>query len=619
MDSFELIKDIEGKNNLSFKKLKKEDTNRIGSKVDDFEIFRKLGEDGSYKVYKVRSKINKQIYTMKKLNMKKLKDNNINVYWIFLHEIRILSELTQMSNHVNLVKYYNYFEEGEFIYILIEYIGNGNMKNFIEAHKKVGSHIPEEQLWNIFLQCMKGLSFLHKMRVIHINIKPENLLMDNNMTIKLGNFGFPYIENVEDKKPILIENYENKEKDDVYAMGVSFFEMCYYHVPKSSISKKDSNGDYYIIFEKFEEPEDVDVHYSKELLHIIGLMVEDKDKRKNSEYFLEMIKKEFYKKYSNNNSLDAIIRCLYSFKELTKYYLNIGEPNKSKPITNAYRNCLKSFTAPTLKSWYNSIKIFGELLSSENTKFNIAKEIEPKLILTLIIHKLHNEINDDVKSYKMNQYYMKSAEENLKTNDAEMLIHFGNEFFTKFNSYISKKFLGLIKNIYKCTFCNLITYSFSICLFFTFDLETFNNKNMLDGKLNIEKCFNLQKSIEKFSQKYCIKCQNKTNHSQLKNIYSLPDYMIISIKRGFDNSIKYPVEYKEILDLSNISDLKGKKYKLVGSRNKNYNNGKYYSIFNFNKNYFKCEGLNIKIINTNGIFNDSQGELIILLYESINN
>ena len=639
MASFKLIEDIDGKNYLSLENEKKEeDPNTIGSKIDDFEILQQLGEGNLYKVYKVRSKINNQIYAMKKLNIKELKENNVKSYKLYLIEIKFLSEFTQKSNQVNIAKYYNHFEEGDFIYIIIEYIENGDMKSFIEAHKKEGRYIPEEDLWNIFFQCMKGLSFLHKNRVIHRNIKPENLFIDNNMTIKLGGFEFNFLKNVEeDKEPKIMtrtcglslgfglysapysfygKKYDD-EKVDVYSMGVSFFEMCYFHRPKRPINKKDSNGNDYIIYEKFVEPEGANIHYSKELLHIIGLMVEDIDNRKTSEYFLKMIKKEFSKKYSSNTSLDAIITCLFSFNDLTNY-LNLGEPNKSKPITNAYIRCLNSFTSPTLKNWNISIEILRELLSSENTKFDTIKEIDPQILLAFIIHKLHNEMND-VALYKMNKYYMKLGEEYVKTNDTEMLNYFSNEFFSKFNSYISKKFFGLIKNIYKCTICNIITYSFISCLFFTFDLETFNNQNMLNGQLNIEKCFNLQKSISKVIEKYCIKCQNKTNHFQLKNVYSLPDYMIISIQRGFNYSIKYPVEFKEILDLSDTFDLKGKKYKFVGSINKNYNNGKYYSIFNFKKNYFKCEGLDIKEINANGIFKDSQGELIILFYESINN
>ena len=653
MASFELIKDIDGKNFLSLENLKHDDRSLIGSKFDDFEILQKIGEGSFAKVYKVFSKQNNQIYAMKMINIKKLKEDNEKAYQLALNETKFLSEFSKMANQVNVVKYYNHFIEGDYLYIIIEYIENGDMENFIEAHKKVGMHIPEEKLWNIFLQCMKGLSFVHKMGVIHRDIRPVNILMDNNMTIKLADFGVSAVKFDQGNESSLylngeynfwkadeelkyhgtlvgcrpymakelIEENEYDQKVDVYAMGVSFYEMCYHHVPKKIKKIKDTYGKYHNAFFRVQHPEDDNVHYSKELLNIINLMLEeDKDKRQTSKYFLEMIKKEFSEKYSNNTSIDAIIRCLYSYNDLTNYYLSLDNINKSMPITRAYIDCLNSFTSQHLKNWYNSINFFNELLCIENTKFDKGKEIEPKLVLAFLIHKLHNETNDVVaQKNKMNKYFMKSGEEKSKTSDTEMLIYFSNEFFTKFNSYISKKFFGLIKNVYICSACKLITFSFSSYLFFTFDLEKFKNQNMLVGQLNIEKCFFLQKNYNIINQKYCYKCLTQTNHSQFKNIYSLPDYMIISIQRGIDYSINYPIQYRDILELSNFFALRGRKYKFIGSINNNRNNGRYYSIFRFNNNYFKCEGLDIKNINPNEIFQDSKGELIILFYESINN
>ena len=120
------------------------------------------------------------------------------------------------------------------------------------------------------------------------------------------------------------------------------------------------------------------------------------------------------------------------------------------------------------------------------------------------------------------------------------------------------------------------------------------------------------------NEKYCIKCLSPTSHSQFKYFYSVPDFLIISIQRGVDYNIKYPVVIKEIIDLSNSVELGGKKFKFVGCVNRNSSNDKYYSVFRFNNNYFKCEGLDIKTINPFEIFQDSKGELIMAFYEAIN-
>ena len=643
MAFFGVVKDLDGRNFISLENSIYDDPTRIGSKFDDFEVLQKLGEGAFGKVFKVCSKLNNKIYAMKKLNIKELREDNPKAYQLTLNETAFLSELDQP----NIIKYYKHFVEEDYLYIVIEFIENGDVENYIGTHQKIGQHIPEEKLWNIFLQCMKGLEYVHRMGVIHRDIKPANLLMDNNMTIKLGDFGvsavklkdtqymnanynfgkaadeMQYHGTVVGTRPYmakeLIEQNEYDQKVDVYAMGVSFFEMCYFHVPKKVTRKRDAYGSYYYEFIKVEEPGDANVQYSKELLDIINLMLEeDKSKRQTSKYFLELIQKEFSKKYKSNSSIDAIMRCLYSISDLTKYYLNIF--GRVKPVTQAYIACLNSFTKETLKDWFDSIKYFRELICTQNTKFDQAKEIEPKSVFSFLIQQLHNESNGGVShNNKLNQYFINSGEEKAKTSQSEMLISFGNEFLSKFNSYISHKFLGLMKITDVCSYCNIMTYSFSSTFLISFDLEHILNQNMNDGWINIEKCIYYQNNFKNVKEKYCIKCLAQTNHSQFKQFYSMPDFLAISIKRGVDYNYRFPVMFNEYIDMSNFVESGCKRFKFVGCVNRNHANQKFYSIFRFNGNFFKCEGFDIKNINPNEIFNDSKGEVVMLFYETFNN
>ena len=648
MENFDLIKDIDGKNYLSLESSSYDDPNRIGSKFDDFEILQQLGSGAFGTVFKVLSKINNKIYAMKKMNIREIREENEKAYQLTLNETAFLSELTNKSKQPHIIKYYKHFVEGDYLHIVIEFIENGDMDGFIEAHKKINQHIPEEELWSIFLQCMEGLTYIHEMGVIHRDIKPANLLMDNNMTIKLGDFGVSAVKvNLENSLYLnanynfvkasekmkyhgtvvgtqpymakeLIEENEYDQKVDVYSMGVSFYEMCYYHLPKKVRRKRDSYGNYIYEFVKIEKPEDKNVHYSNELLNIINLMLEeDKDKRKSSKFFLEMIKTEFSKKYRSNSSIDAIMRCLYSFKDLTTYYLNLKANFEKMPITKAYINCLNSFTKQQLKCWFDSIKYFREILCTENTKFDKSKEIDPKLVLAFLIHQMHSEINDKISQNSLtNRHYINSGEEKAKSSQEEMLYIFGNKLLPKFNSYICRKLHGLTKTTNICSICNMRTFSFIGTLFISFDLEKI--QKMFNGPLDIEKCFYIQNNYNNLIQKFCIKCLTQTNHSQFKTFYSAPDLLIILFQRGVDYSQKIPISIKDIIDLSNFIESGGKKYKLVGFINKNSDNGKYYSIINFNNNYFRCEDTVVKGINQLNIFNDQKGEVIMAFYEAIN-
>ena len=139
------------------------------------------------------------------------------------------------------------------------------MDRFIKVHKKFNKHIPEDKIWTFLLQCLEALSYIHSLGVIHRDIMSANILMDNNMSIKLGDFGISALQNnVEDNKylnvnfifknfdimkyhginlgtPLYIakeiEMNEYDQKIDVYAMDLSFFEMCYLFNPNDPYEK----------------------------------------------------------------------------------------------------------------------------------------------------------------------------------------------------------------------------------------------------------------------------------------------------------------------------------------------------------------------------------------------
>ena len=643
----ELIKDIEGREYLSFNKPNYNEIMNIENsklKEENFEVLMKLGEGAFGKVFKVRSKIDNNIYAMKKLNITKIKQKSEKLYQLTINETEFLSHLS----HPHIIQYFKSFEEGDFFYIIIEYSTNGDMNGFIEAYEKHGEHIPEELLWSIFLQSMKGLAYVHENGVIHRDIKPANLLVDNNLTIKLGDFGisavkaddkstqykntsYNFFKNSENLKyhqtfggtpnylaKEMIEGVEYDQKVDVYSMGCSFFQMCYFHTPKNDIRKIDKYGRIHFISKKVKSEEDKNIKYSKELLDIINLMLEEnKDKRKTSKEILELIQKEFSIKYMKNTSIDSIMRCLYSFKDITNYYLSlINEQIDNKPIVKAYINCLNSFLAQDIKQWFDSIKYFREIISIENTRFNKSKEIEPRLVLAFLINRLHNELNNN--SYNeenFDRHCIVSGEQKAKTSKVEMLLNFLNKFLPKFNSFISKQLLGLMKTSYICNKCEMKTYSFSNFFFVIFDRQ-----NIPVNFSNILRFFEYQNNhyLQKIS-KFCIKCIKQTKHMYYKQFYSVPDFLIIYIQRGPDYSCKIPASFSETINLSKSVEAEGKQYRLVGFINKNYEKDYYYSIVDSKGVWFKCDDKNIfEIKDLSNYFNDQNGELIMAFYEAIN-
>ena len=625
MSGFDVINDSEGKEYLVFDSSELYEDSQMGNCSDDFEILRKLGEGAFGRVFKVRSKKNNKVYAMKQLNIKDIRQDNEKAYQLTINETSFLEGL----NNPHIIKYYKNFTEGDFLYIIIEFIANGDMNGFIEAHQKFNKHIQEEQLWNIFLQCMEALTYVHSMGVIHRDIKPANLLMDNNMSIKLGDFGVSAFKNKDGDNQYLnaaynpfknkehmkyhgttvgttpymakelIQQNEYDQKVDVYAMGVSFFEMCYFFNPRLSKNKQ------------------INVQYSNELRSIINMMMEeDKNKRKTSEEIFNLIKTEYSNKYAKNTSIDAIIRCLSCFNDFNSNFTQI-EQIQDKPITSAYIQCLQTISDPEITAWSNSINNFRQILASQNPKLEGTKEIDPRTVFAFLIGQLHKELNKhESEQDKSNKYLIISGEEDAKTSKIEMMLKFINEMNLKFNSLISNNFMGYMKLTNFCSDCQLKTYSFNSFFFITFNLEKILKTNNINI-FNIEDNFQAQNQNQNIQSLYCSKCLNKTNHSCYKQFYSFPDILVISIQRGITYNCKTPVNVKVMLDLTDYAEsFCKKKFNLIGLIGRSFNNGNeaFFSVVKFGDSWFNCEGTNINEVN-NPSDSNSRGDILMLFYE----
>ena len=516
MNNFDIIEDEEGKEYLIFDKSELYDDSQMGDKLEDFTIIKGLGKGTFGNVYKVRSKKNNKIYAMKEINFNKIgKDNQIKS----TKRENLLKDLS----HPHIIKYYKGFEKEQLFYNIYEFIANGDLFNFMKFHKKMNKQIQEEEIWNLFLQSMEALYYVHSMGLIHRDIKPANLFIDNNMSVKLGDFGVcALMNNNENSKNSITNNntFKNIDEDlkchetiigseayipievklkkydqrfDVYSMGASFFELCYFHIPKK-ITVKIINEEIVFEYQKIEYEEDKNVHYSKELLDIINLMLEeDKNKRKTSKEILDIIREEYSNKYIKNTSINSITRCLYALTPLRMYYL--FKQIENKPITEGFIQCIKYISLYGLKSEIIPIKDLRQILASANSNLEGTKEVDPRYILAFLI----NEINKETNELKE----LKDCENKFLINEdldkEEMMIKFINNISNKTNSFICKCFKGLMKKTMNCSKCRLRTFKFINFFFITFTIE----KNLK----NIKEQLYLQ-TDKKNETLYCKNCLN---------------------------------------------------------------------------------------------------------------
>lgn len=211
-------------------------TIKIGALVDGrYRIEARIGHGGMAEVYEATDVINKRRVAIKMIREDVMK-NPINLRR-FQNEATIASSL----NHPNIVKVYNHGTIEGRPYIANEYIRGQNMKDMLDFR----SSIPIAESVSYMLQLTSALFYAHQHNIIHRDIKPQNIYVMPDGTIKLGDFGIAQASGVDDDltktseivgsvhylAPEISQGKPASIQSDIYSAGVTFYEILTGHVP----------------------------------------------------------------------------------------------------------------------------------------------------------------------------------------------------------------------------------------------------------------------------------------------------------------------------------------------------------------------------------------------------
>jgi serine/threonine protein kinase len=194
-----------------------------------YKILSFLGEGSYGKVFKAR-----EISTGRVLAVKKIQINNsLTKYKKTIKEINLLKNL----DHPNIVKFYDFFEEEENIYLMMEFLEGCTLKQYIQKTEIIS----ENNARIIIKQLLTALSYLHyACDICHRDIKPENIMFNEKNDInslKLLDFGLS-LENFESKNylencgtlvymapELLINNIKYTKGVDVWSVGIILYML----------------------------------------------------------------------------------------------------------------------------------------------------------------------------------------------------------------------------------------------------------------------------------------------------------------------------------------------------------------------------------------------------------
>ena len=142
----------------------------------------KIGSGSYGNVFKVRNKLTKNIYALKKICLSTNKKEN-NLYLV--NELKILTY--NQSNY--LLKSHEIFMDRGNICIVMDYAEKGDLRQYIKKYKNNNMKISERRIWHFLIQILLAIEYLHRNNIIHRDIKTANIMINKDYSISVGDFG----------------------------------------------------------------------------------------------------------------------------------------------------------------------------------------------------------------------------------------------------------------------------------------------------------------------------------------------------------------------------------------------------------------------------------------------
>ncbi len=201
----------------------------IGKTINDRYIITEIiGVGGMAVVYKAFDKVVNRVVAVKVLKEEFMSDAQFRRR--FTNESKAITMLSQN----NIVDVYDVCLEGDMMYLVMEYIDGVTLKEYLDKVKVLDWH---EAAFYI-KQILKAMSHAHERGIVHRDIKPHNIMLLRDGTIKVTDFGIAKLSKFEtqtitDKaigsvhyiSPEQASGDRTDEKTDIYAVGVMLYEM----------------------------------------------------------------------------------------------------------------------------------------------------------------------------------------------------------------------------------------------------------------------------------------------------------------------------------------------------------------------------------------------------------
>ncbi len=314
----------------------------IGKMLDNrYEILEVIGTGGMAVVFKAKCHRLNRLVAIKMLKKDLSEDAE------FRRRFHDESQAVAMLSHPNIMAVYDVSRRGDMDYIVMELIDGITLKQYMERRGKL--NWPEAL--HFITQIMKGLSHAHSRGIVHRDIKPQNIMVLRDGTVKVTDFGIACLSNgsnpsneaigsVHYISPEQAKGDYTDNRSDIYSAGVVLYEMLTSRLPF------EGSDPVSVAIQHFSavplSPREIDLEIPEALEQIcMKAMAPDRNKRYSTAD--EMISDLDAFRRDPNISFD------YSTEELQREIGTGDEPTQHIPNTGVTRTKQNHYTPPPVE------------------------------------------------------------------------------------------------------------------------------------------------------------------------------------------------------------------------------------------------------------------------------
>ena len=197
-----------------------------------YEIMERIGMGGMADVYKAADRVLRRYVAVKVLKREFREDEN------FVNKFRSEAQAAAGLTHPNIVNIYDVAEDRGLYYIVMELVEGITLKDYIQ---KKGKLTPKEVI-GITLQVCSGIDSAHANKIIHRDIKPQNIMISKEGKVKVTDFGIAkatssntistnVMGSVHYTSPEQARGGFSDAKSDIYSLGITMYEMLTGQLP----------------------------------------------------------------------------------------------------------------------------------------------------------------------------------------------------------------------------------------------------------------------------------------------------------------------------------------------------------------------------------------------------